>query len=86
MTFLDISGSAYPAPSGCLAKGLTKREYFAAMALQGIIASLSSNNVLQAIVSKADSEKTSTTDIVARCAAEYADALLLKLHGPPVRR
>jgi hypothetical protein len=48
-------------------KGLTKREYFAAMAMQGLLAR---HNYL------------SDEDVVSRNAVDYADALLAELEKP----
>ena len=48
-------------------KGLTKREYFAAMAMQGLLARYNFS---------------SDEDVVARNAVDYADALLSELEKP----
>jgi hypothetical protein len=69
----------HPHDGGLEAKfaGLTKREYFAAMAMQGLIAKLP----LQA-VHTADSYDGQYPTAVARGALDYADALLAELARP----
>ncbi len=50
--------------------GLTKREYFAAMAMQGLLAS------------EAGGDHFDTEEGAAMCAVSHADALLDALEGP----
>lgn len=57
------------------ATGLTKREYFAAMALQGI---LSGNP--HDLVSEAENQDLLTKDAVAVTSLEFADALIAALN------
>ncbi len=66
---------AYPVPLGpgealddeMNPNGFTKREHFAAMAMQGLLASESRESLFD------------TTEGAARCAIEHADALLAEL-------
>jgi vacuolar-type H+-ATPase catalytic subunit A/Vma1 len=60
--------SAFPVDSGemGMTEGLTKREYFAAMAMQGILSSSADRG----------------TSAVAKNAVEFADALMEKLNQP----
>jgi hypothetical protein len=54
---MNYDNSAFPRQGGILHPGLTKREYFAAMALQGLLADPStiiSKNVAQDAVKLAD--------------------------------
>lgn len=52
--------------------GLSKREYFAAMAMQAIIAANHSK----------DNGPTLSPDVITLCATRYADALLTELSKP----
>lgn len=64
--------SAYPVDaSKDIAKGLTKREYFAVMAMQGIIASCAI-------------EGRPNRAYVADSAVQYADALIEELNSAPL--
>lgn len=56
--------------------GFTKRELFAAMAMQGILA----NNI---IVNPEDRQKMISTSNVAKSAVHYADALITALNDKP---
>lgn len=69
----DMVDCAYPIESSACAPqfGLTKREYFAAMALQGLIASFTE----KAAIGSWGTEIPETV----KAAVEYADALLLEL-------
>jgi len=62
---------AFPTDAKVLRRGLTKREYFAAMAMQGIARDWS-NDVTNWRIEK-----------MAKCAVEYADALLAALERKP---
>lgn len=57
--------------TGTLYDGLTKREYFAGLAMQGLISSFTE----KASIGMWGSEMEQTTE----CAVRYADALLLEL-------
>lgn len=59
--------------------GLTKREYFAAMALQGILASPYWNQANEEVSSLTDGDLGKT---FARCASSMADALIKELNIP----
>ena len=60
---------AFPIPGPLFATGLTKRELFAAMAMQGI-------------ASNPNAATTEGPDVVAGAAVEAADALLAELAKP----
>ncbi len=60
--------STYPRASGTYESGLTKREYFAAMAMQGEIASYSGLST------------SAQPEIVASRAVAFADALIVELN------
>ena len=63
-----MSDPAFPQHSGCYIPGLTKREYFAIRALQGILV---------------DKDMQGAGDtIVAECAVQMADALIRELEKP----
>lgn len=67
---MDIDAPrAFPTPQGQIEKGLTKREYFAAKAMQGFIAAHSGPEV-----------KMPESKYVARECVEYADALIAALN------
>lgn len=57
--------------------GLTKREYFAAMAMQGICANAS---FLSALNDTANNNNTHTEKLVAFSSVEVADALIAELN------
>lgn len=62
----DADASAFPTNGGVDFPGLTKREYFAAMALQGLIGTSEEQLVYKPAV-------------ISRLAVQYADALLEEL-------
>lgn len=63
------------------ATGLTKREHFASMAMQGILAGLhGSKEVMKAFSKKCDEEKEEPVDYIANMSIEYADALIQALN------
>lgn len=65
----DTSGSAFPRPHPAdyyAETGLTKREYFAGLAMQGFAAMRSE-------------DLPDTVDDMANCAVEWADALIAEL-------
>lgn len=55
--------------------GLTKREYFAAMAMQGLRA-----NVTEDVIELAVQTKIPMEAIIAKCAVQHADALIKELN------
>lgn len=57
-------------------RGLTKREYFAAMAMQGI---LSNNDTTEAITVLAERREMTPSKLTALVALEYADDLIAEL-------
>lgn len=59
--------------------GLTKREMFAAMAMQGIVGSISSEAEYQRLKSLANAEHLNVSQWIARDAVKQADALLAEL-------
>lgn len=56
--------------------GLTKREYFASAAMQGVLAD---SHIMNLIRNDAEPGMEDTADFVAGLAVEYADALIAKL-------
>ena len=61
--------TAFPAENQDLTTGLTKREYFAGLALQGILAAY------------AGRDKLPTSEMAGAGAVGYADALIAALNG-----
>lgn len=59
--------------------GLTKREYFAAMAMQGAMSTLSTPERSDAMVSIAKATGKSVSQVIALQAIQQADALLKEL-------
>lgn len=59
-----------------LAEGMSMRDYFAAKALHGILASFASYDARELMVQNAIEEKRSAKEQVAFAAYEYADAML----------
>ena len=57
--------------------GLTKREYFAAMAMQGLI---SSADTLRLFEERAYHDLLDQANFASRCAVKYADALIEELN------
>ncbi|MCP4661014.1 MAG: hypothetical protein GY856_36900 [bacterium] len=71
---VDRSGHAFPNPQRpCTEPGLTKREYFAAMAMQGELAAQSEEDGMW--------DQNSPEHLAERCVA-FADALLEELAKP----
>ena len=62
------------------AKGLTKREYFAAMAMQGILANPNTSHQIESQYGKIDANEANR--ILVNTATELSDALILALHKP----
>lgn len=56
--------------------GLTKREYFAALAMQGL---LSNSEITLSLKSKIENDYIPIPDLVAKYSLEYADSLLSQL-------
>lgn len=73
---LEDLKSGFPAIGGVNPIGLTKREYFAGLAMQGLLAA--GNGV----TGENGDESTKSTDI-ARGSVAYADALLAELEKKP---
>ena len=71
----NANDRAFPVPENFAEPGLTKREYFAAMAMQGIAAH-PNNAIIDAV---AEQEGVRASDAMARLAVLYADALLRAL-------
>lgn len=67
---------AFPVPDSALTNGLTKREYFAALAMQGLIAS--GHNAVEDREEKTWQERACQR--VSMAAASYADALIEELN------
>jgi hypothetical protein len=65
---INNGGPAFPVPSLAVGSGMTLRDYFAAAALQGCLASF---------------ESTGTRDAYASVAYEYADAMLKAKEAKP---
>ncbi|WP_312321313.1 hypothetical protein [Stenotrophomonas sp.] len=63
--------------------GLTKREYFAAMAMQGIVGSISSEAEYQRLRDLARLDHLNVSAWIARDAVKQADALLDELERTP---
>jgi hypothetical protein len=57
-------------------RGLTKREHFAALAMQGLTAS---GEVLQVAMVIGEEDKKTVQEIIAVAALKYADALIKEL-------
>ena len=61
--------------------GLTIRQQFAMVAMQGVISGIHSNeNVLAGLLKSSDSLKIEPENIIAQMAIEYADALIEELN------
>lgn len=72
--FAIREGESYPSWIGNAVPGLTKREWFAGMVIQGI---MSSPEQIVAAVNIRDEKKLhSVTEIIANSAFEYADAMI----------
>ena len=76
---------AYPNPgemwNGNKVSGLTKREYFAALAMQGyIIASHGNEKLLAGYVKNAGKQNKPMCNMLAEAALNYADALIDELN------
>lgn len=74
----NSNNPAFPLPKGNEnvapeVAGLTKREYFAAMAMQGAMANPASMGF-------ASASKLDPSEIIARSALKYADALIVELN------
>ena len=65
--------AAYPSTGDCT-KGLTKRELFAAMAMQGLL-----SGAYGSISGLSQQNGMSAVRVAAQCAVEHADALLAAL-------
>jgi hypothetical protein len=63
--------------------GLTKREYFAGLAMQGLLSEVQSTVIksLESGVNKNDIIKASGAKSIAQSAIQYADELLKQLEG-----
>lgn len=59
--------------------GLTKREYIATKAMQGILSSMTSKAKAQSIIDMARESDLSAAEYVAEMALEYANALFTEL-------
>lgn len=66
---------AFPVPEGCQDLGLTKREMFAAMAMQGYVSRNNTEGWLQ-IAKEGD---ISIGSLIAKMSIECADALIAEL-------
>lgn len=87
----DQSGTAAPIPTSTDLRtgeviyqqcGLTKREYFAGLAMQGLIASCSTRDSFEMLARERDRvglPEGNADLIIAKCAVNYADALLKEL-------
>lgn len=73
-------GDAEEIVPGKTVGGLTKREYFAACALQGVLASLSSFEMLDAYKADAAKRGVRITELFALEAVQSADALITELN------
>jgi hypothetical protein len=79
MSEIKDGGAAFPNGFSAVANersGMTMRDYFAAKALEGLIAAFSDNPMREMVISKASKEGIHPKDGVARAAYEYADAML----------
>lgn len=61
-------------------QGLTKREHFASMAMQGIITSLSEIGVRKLITEQSEATETPYEEIISTMAVNYADKLIAALN------
>lgn len=68
----EKNGNENAYPQGSHSNGLTKREYFAAMALQGCLAQTKTINEPREFLNRA-----------AKVSVSFADALLAALDAPP---
>lgn len=59
--------------------GLTKREYFAAMAMQGMLSSFSNPQSIAQLNDVASRRELTANTLMAKMATKYADALLQEL-------
>ena len=79
----DLVIAAKCTPTGAYVGGLTLREYFAAMAMQGLIASLSSELVQRQLREVQDAlgmPEGKNEFVIVKCACDYANALIAELN------
>lgn len=77
-----MSDYAFPQPHEWTIAGLTKREYFAAKAMQAIAQGIhgDTESRMQMLRFSQDEKDSDTCQTVAELAVEYADALILALN------
>jgi hypothetical protein len=66
-------------------RGLTKREYFAAVSLQGFLSTLVSDSQVKALAEQANNNKISTQVLIAKMSVAAADALIAALEQPQAK-
>jgi methylphosphotriester-DNA--protein-cysteine methyltransferase len=59
--------------------GMTLREYYAGLAMQGLLANFSNTNYVKSIYEHAIKEKKDINDVIAKMATEFADDLISEL-------
>lgn len=74
----NVYPTTYDGSTSKVEPGLTKREYFAVKALQGLTAS---GEVLNVAMVMSDEDKSTVQEIIAVASVKYADALIKELGG-----